>query len=99
MARKIGEVLEIEVMDFYIEWPMGQMIMVKMAILKKLASKFPQLKDNPKDHNLTESNLFRVIEPICNALFYLLSCIPHATPSSSYCLFNSKLPAHPSTLG
>jgi len=36
MASKIGEVLEIDVLDFYIKWPMGQMVMVEMANLKKL---------------------------------------------------------------
>jgi hypothetical protein len=45
MASKIGEVLEIEVLDFYIKWPIGQMIMVEMVNLKKLASKFPHLKE------------------------------------------------------
>jgi hypothetical protein len=40
MASKIGEVLELEVLDFYIKWPKGQMIMVEMANLKKLTSKF-----------------------------------------------------------
>jgi hypothetical protein len=45
MASKIGEVLEIEVMDFYIKWPIGQMIMVEMGNLKKSASKFPHLKE------------------------------------------------------
>jgi len=45
MASKIGEVLEIDVLDFYIKWPMGQMIMVEMANLKKLILELPHLKE------------------------------------------------------
>jgi len=45
MASKIGEVLELEVLDFYIKWPKGQMIMIEMANLKKLTSKFLHLKE------------------------------------------------------